>query len=137
MEKLKKTGMKQTPQRLAIMHHLEGNKCHPSAEDIYKSISPKVPSMSFATVYNTLESLKDHGLIKELTIESGKKRFDPDTSDHHHLICVKCKKIVDLPQEIQLQQKALTTAGVMKGFRLLSTQINIYGLCPECTKTSS
>jgi Fur family peroxide stress response transcriptional regulator len=136
VEKLKKTGLKQTPQRMAILNHLDGNKSHPSAEDIYRAISPKFPSMSFATVYNTLESLKDHGLIKELTIESGKKRFDPDISEHHHLICVECKKIFDLPHEIRLHQKAMASAGIMKGFKILGTQINIYGVCPECSRAS-
>lgn len=137
MEKLKKTGMKLTPQRLAIVEHLDGNKSHPSAEDIYKAISPKFPSMSFATVYNTLESLKDHDLIKELTIESGKKRFDPDTTDHHHLICTSCRKIVDLPEDSGLTKSAFASAGVIKGFKIKSAQINLYGICPECSRTNS
>ncbi|MCE5312375.1 MAG: transcriptional repressor [Nitrospiraceae bacterium] len=137
MDRLKKTGMKLTPQRMAIVKHLDGNKSHPSAEDIHKAISPKFPSMSFATVYNTLESLKDNGLIKELTIESGKKRFDPDISDHHHLICTKCRKIVDLPEDISMPQPALASAGMIKGFRILSAQINLYGICPGCSRTDS
>lgn len=137
MDRLKKTGMKLTPQRIAIVDHLRDNKSHPSAEDIYKAISPKFPSMSFATVYNTLESLKDHDLIKELTIESGKKRFDPDMSDHHHLICTSCRKIVDLPEDAGLKQSAFTSAGMIKGFRIMSAQINLYGICPECSRTDS
>ena len=57
-EKYRNVGLKLTPQRLAILNYLEGNKEHPSAEDVYKAVSRKFPTMSLATVYNTLESLK-------------------------------------------------------------------------------
>ena len=83
----KSLGLKLTPQRLAILEYLEGNKNHPSAEDIYKALKPRFPSMSFATVYNTLEILVKKGVIKELNIESSRKRFDPFTHPHHHFFC--------------------------------------------------
>ena len=70
--------MKLTPQRLAILRFLEKNREHPSAADIYKAVSREFPTMSLATVYNTLKVLKRTGNISELSIDSDKKRFDPD-----------------------------------------------------------
>ncbi len=52
MERYRETGLKLTPQRLAILEYLDGNTSHPSAEDIYISVKEKFPTMSFATVYN-------------------------------------------------------------------------------------
>ncbi len=61
MEKYRRLGIKLTPQRLAILEYLNGNTDHPSAEDIYRTVSKKYPTMSFATVYNTLGTLKTAG----------------------------------------------------------------------------
>jgi Fur family peroxide stress response transcriptional regulator len=69
--------MKMTPQRMAIMKHLDGNTYHPSAADIYGALREQFPTMSLATVYNTLEVLKEQGTVIELSIDRGKKRFDP------------------------------------------------------------
>lgn len=102
MEKYKAIGIKLTPQRIAILEYLDGNIEHPSAEEIYREVSKKFPTMSFATVYNTLQTLRERGCILELTIDPEKKRFDPNTEPHHHLICVKCKRIVDIHGDYML-----------------------------------
>ena len=76
MEKYRNLQIKLTPQRLAILNYLEGNKSHPSADEIYKAVLKKFPTMSFATVYNTLDALREKGYVIELTIDPAKKRFD-------------------------------------------------------------
>lgn len=131
MEKYKDLGLKLTPQRLAILDYLDGNKEHPSAEDIYKGVSKRFPTMSFATVYNTLEALRQRGGILELTIDPDKKRFDPNTKPHHHLICVKCKKIVDIHNDYKLAVPEDKT----EGFELVGNHIEFYGVCPACKMT--
>ena len=90
------TGMKMTPQRMAILNFLDGNLTHPSAADIFREISANFPTMSMATVYNTLETLVQKGLIQELGIDPYKKRFDPNPDHHHHLICIHCREINDI-----------------------------------------
>src|SRR4030067_2276922 len=102
MERYKQLGIKLTPQRLAILDFLDGNKDHPSAEEIYREVSKRFPTMSFATVYNTLIALAKRGNILELTIDPHKKRFDPNTKLHHHLICTKCKRIEDVHTHFNL-----------------------------------
>ena len=128
MEKYRGIGLKLTPQRLAILEFLDGNREHPSAEEIYKAMSKKFPTMSFATVYNTLEKLRQRGNIQELTIDPDKKHFDPDAKPHHHLICIGCKKIVDIHQKFKLP----LSSEDHEGFEIIGNHIEFYGLCPKC-----
>lgn len=123
-------GIKRTPQRLAILKCLEGNKNHPSAEDIYREVRKDFPTMSFATVYNTLEALREQGYVLQLSVDPRRKRYDPDTTVHHHLICSKCKKIVDIHKDFNI---SLPDA-IAKGYKLLSSHVEFYGICPECKK---
>lgn len=122
--------LKRTPQRLAILDYLDGNTSHPSAEDIFRAVSKKYQSMSFATVYNTLNALAKTGSIRELTIDPMRKRFDPDVSRHHHLMCVLCGKIVDIPDAltVDLPQE------LAQDFDVLGSHIEFYGHCASCKK---
>ena len=130
MEKYRDLHIKLTPQRLAILSFLDGNKSHPSAEDIYKAVLKQFPTMSFATVYNTLEALKNRGNVQELKIDSHKKRYDPDISRHHHLICLKCSKIIDIHKDF----KIALSEDLMRGFDLLGNSVEFYGICQKCKK---
>ena len=124
------SGFKRTPQRLSILDHLDGNTSHPSADDIYRVVAKKNPSMSFATVYNTLNTLVQTGAVRELTIDPDRKRYDPDTSAHHHLICLDCRKVADVPGDIPLE----IPRGAAKDYTILGSHIEFYGLCPTCKK---
>lgn len=121
---------KRTPQRLAILEYLEGNTSHPSAEDIYRVVSKKHQSMSFATVYNTLHTLAQAGSLRELTIDPERKRYDPDTSRHHHFSCVLCGAIVDIRGEIGVE----LPKEMAEQFTLLGNHVEFYGYCPSCKK---
>jgi len=121
---------KRTPQRLAILAYLDGNTSHPSAEDIYRAVSKKYHSMSFATVYNTLNTLAKAGTIRELTIDPMRKRFDPDVSRHHHLLCVRCGKIVDITEELTVD----LPEELAQDFEVLGSHIEFYGHCALCKK---
>jgi Fur family peroxide stress response transcriptional regulator len=121
---------KRTPQRLAILEYLEGNTSHPSAENIFKAVSATYYSMSFATVYNTLNALTQAGMLRELTIDPARKRYDPDTSNHHHLICMQCGMIVDIPGTISVELPK-SAAG---DFIILGNHIEFYGRCSTCMR---
>lgn len=133
MEKYRGIGLKLTPQRLAILSYLEGNKSHPSAEEIYKNVLKKYPTISFATVYSTLEALKKRGKVLELTIDPQRKRFDPNTEHHNHLLCVKCSAIADIHSKYSLN----VSASEASGFEIIGNHIEFYGICPECKKGSN
>ena len=131
MEKYRNLHIKLTPQRLAILGYLHENKQHPSAEDIYKAVQKQFPTMSFATVYNTLDALKNKGTVQELKIDPAKKRYDTDSTKHHHLICNKCKNIIDIHKDFQLG----LTDDLTNGFNILDNSIEFYGICSKCSKS--
>lgn len=127
MLKYKEIGIKLTPQRVEILSHLCSHH-HPSAEEIFRDVSRKFPTMSLATVYNTLDILKRRGNIRELTIDPERKRYDLAEKPHHHLLCVKCRKIRD----VQMESEPLLTEEGRNGFTVLGSHIEFYGVCPEC-----
>ena len=127
-EKLKALGLKVTPQRLAILDILEGNRTHPAAEKIYKRILGKYPGVSLATVYNTLSKLVEAGEIRELDIDPEKKRFDPDTSLHYHFYCRTCRKVYDVDSNIAFRPDLRKLAG----HRIEEIQLNLKGVCKAC-----
>jgi len=128
MKKYSKTGLKMTPQRVAILDYLDGNHEHPSAEDIYKHIREQYPMISFATVYKNLELLKNSGYLLELTIDAQRRRYDPDTKHHHHLICITCKKIVDIFEDFDI----IIPEEDRGSFEMKGNHVEFYGVCPEC-----
>jgi Fur family peroxide stress response transcriptional regulator len=86
--------------------------------------------MSLSTVYNTLEALQKKSYLRELTIDPDRKRYDPTISNHHHLICLPCRKIVDVHKEYEIpipdEQRG--------AFEITGNHIAFYGMCPSCTK---
>ncbi len=128
MEKYRHIGLKLTPQRLAILRYLEGNKEHPSAEDIYRAVHKKYPTMSLATVYSTLSALKKKGSVLELTIDPDKKRYDPDTGFHSHLICISCRRIIDIPGRYRID----LPKSADQDFAVTESHVEFYGFCPRC-----
>jgi len=128
VSKYKETGLKLTPQRLAVMAFLENNRSHPTAEDVYRHVVRRFPTMSLATVYNTLETLTTRGRLKEITIDAEKRHYDPDLRSHHHAICTGCKKIVDIFADFDLSAPEKE----LRGFHITGSHVDFYGLCPAC-----
>ncbi|HUH66448.1 MAG TPA: transcriptional repressor [Syntrophales bacterium] len=126
----KKYRLRLTPQRLAILEYLDGNKAHPSAADIYKAVSERYPMMSFATVYNTLDTLKEREQLLELSLDTGKRRFDPNPEPHHHLICTRCRSIVDVHRSFPLDLRDAERCG----YDITGNHIDFYGICPKCKR---
>jgi len=126
--KSKPPARRNTPQRRAILEFLEGNTGHPSAEEIYRGVSGRFPGLALATVYNTLDTLKDSGEVQELQIDSERRRYDPCVQPHHHLICVSCRKVVDvdLLLEVEIPEEKAS------GFEVFHRTVQFFGLCPVC-----
>ncbi len=123
-------GFKRTPQRLAILDYLEGNTLHPSAEDVYRAVTKKYFSLSFATVYNTLNTLAQSGAVRELNLDPERKRYDPNTEPHHHLICVTCKKVIDVFEDVPVG----IPKRIEKKFSIFGNHVEFYGRCSHCRK---
>ena len=129
VEKFKNKRLKITPQRLGIFRILEGNSTHPAAEDVFKEIRESYPTISFTTVYKTLEIMEKMGEILKVTIDEQRKHYDPDTNVHHHIICSKCNKISDIKKEYV---KPRLPREVLDEFTPSSYQISFYGTCKKC-----
>ncbi len=127
----KSKDLKITPQRLGIFKILEGNTTHPSAESIYSEIQEVYPTISFTTVYKTLEVLESLGEILKITIDAGRKYFDPNTITHHHIICSRCNMIADVNEG--LEELTLPNE-ILDKFTPSSYHISFYGMCKECIR---
>ncbi|WP_029192023.1 peroxide-responsive transcriptional repressor PerR [Paenibacillus elgii] len=135
LNKLKTMGIRMTPQRHAILSYLINTMSHPTADEIYKALSPLFPSMSVATVYNNLKVFIESGLVREMTYGDHSSRFDADLSDHYHALCEECGKLVDFAYKPldDLEQ----AAGEMTGFQVKSHRVEVYGICSDCAKQTT
>lgn len=128
INKLKKLGLKATPQRLAILHLLEGNVHHPTAEEIYKQLKIQYPSLSLATVYNTLDVLARFGELQEVRIRTEKRHFDPNPAPHGHFLCRICDSIFDFDAGMP----GVQAPGDVNGYLIEGSTLYLYGICPGC-----
>jgi len=94
-DKISDSGLKVTPQRIAVYHALVDMMDHPTAEMIKNHIAEKNPSISLATVYKTLEAFVNKNLIRKIKTEEDVMRYDPILEEHHHLYDQKNETIAD------------------------------------------
>jgi Fur family transcriptional regulator, peroxide stress response regulator len=118
--KLTEFGLKATHQRLVVYDSLQKMPIHPSAEEVYTDIHPNIPSISLATVYNTLDSFVEAKLINRVLSE-GKSRYDFNTLQHHHIYITNTDEIIDFyDPELQkilaayLKKKQLTNITIQE-----------------------
>jgi Fur family transcriptional regulator, peroxide stress response regulator len=131
IQKLRDNGQKITPQRLAIVKILAKSEGHPSVENIHDQIKKDFPTMSLATVYRNILMLKSLGEVLELGFPDGSNRYDGKTpTPHPHLICIRCKKIVDPDLDsLDLMKKELA---LETDFKILSHRLDFFGICGNC-----
>lgn len=135
IDKLKANKIRITPQRYGVLEYLIENDNHPTADEIYKALSDRFPSMSVATVYNNLRLFTTIGFVKEMKFGDASSRFDYATTQHYHAICENCGKVEDIYYP-GLEDVEKVTAE-LTGFKVSSHRLEIYGLCTECQKLES
>ncbi|MBN1896040.1 transcriptional repressor [bacterium] len=131
-ESLKKT--KNSRQRDLVLRILRSSKDHPTAESIYREARKTMPSISLGTVYRNLNHLRDEGRIRELSYGKGISHFDGELREHHHLRCLSCGSVEDVPciipksftEEVQAQTR----------FRIHSARLEFIGICGSCEETA-
>ena len=131
VKRFREVGLKITPQRLSIFKLLQGNHSHPSAEDVYRDVLKVHPSISFTTVYKTLQTLRDMGEIQELSINPERAHYDPDIGEHAHTFCRSCKRIGDF-EYTQDNPPPMKLPEGPDGFEVHNVQLHAVGLCAEC-----
>jgi len=130
---LRERGLRITPQRIALVEAFATDPTHPTAQELFERLRPAFPSMSFATVYNTLDALAQAGLSSTLRL-GGAARFDPNTTPHHHAVCDACGAAFDVPAKT-LAPKEANTARVHEaapGFVVRRVEQTYRGTCADC-----
>jgi Fe2+ or Zn2+ uptake regulation protein len=125
-------GLKVTPQRQAIFRILHEAETHPTAEAVYAAVTREMPTVSLRTVYQTLHDLSDMGEILQIDLGTGSTRFDPNIDRHHHLVCDRCGRVVDVYTDTASLR---VTPRQRHGFDITTTEVVFRGTCPACLST--
>ena len=127
-EKLNELGLKITHPRIVIYNALLNLKDHPTAENIYKSIHKQNPSISLGTVYKTLETFCNIGLIAKVKSAEDKVRYDIRTDNHNHLYCKRTDRIIDLyDEELKKLIERFFEHNAVNNFTVHDIQLQITG----------
>ena len=122
-----------TPQRMAICRYLSETRSHPTPNDIFHAVKEQFPTISRATVYNTVAVLRDLGEIIELPSSAGASvRYETDLTPHVNLNCTRCGRIFDFPME--KIDDIFRMIDARTDFKLENIHIEGYGICPDCQK---
>ena len=131
VSRLREGGMRLTPQRLAVLKTLIGNKGHLSAEAIYERVHVDYPMIGLATVYKTIAMLKEMGEITEINISNEGARYDGSGgAPHPHFVCTRCNCISDIEDDSLVNLPA-NIAG-KTGYRITNYRLDFFGICPNC-----
>lgn len=129
-ERCRENGLPVTPQRLAIIAALLDSAEHPSADAIFARVRRRHPHISLATVHRTLETLCEIGEARKVTLLHDSARYDGNVMPHHHVVCVRCRRIRDL--EIPALDNLVAGRPELGGFRLLGSSLEIHAVCESC-----
>ncbi|HEX8719258.1 MAG TPA: transcriptional repressor [Pyrinomonadaceae bacterium] len=119
-----------TPQRQAVLRVVAESAEHLTANEIFEAARRDLPSISFATVYNSLKYLKDAGLVREINFGKGSSRYDRETARHDHAVCSRCGKLVDF--DLAETPQLIRAAARRSRFKPESIHLTLVGLCPDC-----
>lgn len=128
-DRLREHGLKATIQRLAILEAVS-DAGHIGVDDLFKKVSKHHPSFSLSTVYKNIEGMQEAGILVEVPVAGGKKKYEVLKEDHIHLICQTCGTIIDKP--LSEEVKAVIDNMTKHGFEHRKSSINLYGTCDSC-----
>lgn len=129
IEILKENDIAPSMQRIKILEYLQSYKTHPTADMIYQALADEMPTLSKTTVYNTLKTFTNKGIIVALSIFENEVRFEFNTEPHIHFKCIKCGKIYDLDKTFDLYEDK-----EINGHKITEHHVNLRGICKECLK---
>jgi len=129
---LRDNGMRLTHQRLEIVREIAATDEHPDVETVFRGVRERVPTVSLDTVYRTLGTLADLGLIARVTATPGPARYDANPTHHHHFVCNRCGLVRDIVNpELDAVRASEQTAGLGT---VQSVDVRLRGLCASCER---
>lgn len=131
-EKLKtelgRHNIKLSYQRLKILEYLTENHTHPSVDMIFNDLKSTIPTLSRTTIYNTVNSLVDAGLVRPVYTSANELHYDIVTEPHAHFECEKCHRLIDLEYDFD----SLPVPEAIRGYQIRSKSVLFSGVCPDC-----
>ena len=125
---LKEKGLRSTKQRLCVYDVILEKRDHPTADDIFLRVRKKLPKISYATVYNCLETFVDCGLVKKINLDRSSSRYCPNLSPHAHFKCTNTGNIIDLPIDDSTLESLESI--LPKGFSHTGFDLSFHGNSP-------
>jgi Fur family transcriptional regulator, peroxide stress response regulator len=127
---LRGRGLRLTHQRLEVAREIARSEAHPDTETIYRYVRARVPTISLDTVYRTLATLEELGLLTRVDATAGPARYDANLEHHHHFICTWCGLIRDVYDDSLdgVQAPALTE----RLGKVESVRVQLRGVCKSC-----
>jgi Fur family transcriptional regulator, peroxide stress response regulator len=119
-----------TPQRQVVLRVVNESHHHPTASQVFEQARSLLPTISYATVYNSLRFLKQAGLVREISFGNAASRYDRETDRHDHAICSRCGTLVDF--DMSEAADLMRRAARRTRFKAESIHLTLTGLCPEC-----
>lgn len=126
---LKENSIKVTPQRLEILKYLDKHRTHPTVDEIYNELKENNPSLSKTTVYNSVEILNKYSIIQSISISVNESRYDFRDDMHHHFLCKKCGRIIDINITCPNINKT-----IKDGYKITEVHGYFKGICKDCLK---
>ncbi len=132
MRALREAGLRITHQRLEVVREIAASQEHPDVESIYAGVRVRVPTISLDTVYRTLATLADQGLVVRVGTASGRMRYDANASRHHHFVCTRCgmmRDVSDPELDAVVAPASVAALGCVE-----SVDVQLRGVCIECAR---
>jgi Fur family peroxide stress response transcriptional regulator len=120
-------GIRPSYQRIRVLECLFQENTHPSVDEIFNKLAPDIPTLSKATVYNTIHNFINMGMIRQVGIDTDELRYDRILTNHGHFRCEKCGEITDFPIDIDS-----SIVEELSGFQINERNVFFKGLCPNC-----
>jgi len=135
LDKLRERECRITPQRIALLRLIIASETHPTATELYEQLRVHYPTTSLATVYKTLNLLKEMGEVLELNFGEGEHHYDGlKPSPHPHVVCVRCHAIRDA--EVPIFEDLAHQVATNTGFHITSHRLDFFGICPRCQEAA-
>lgn len=124
---LNRKGIRPSYQRIKVLEYLYLNKVHPTVEEIYQFLFPLIPSLSKTTIYNTLRTFVEAGLVRSISIDEVETRYDIMLANHGHFRCDACSAIFNF--SIDMDNIPVSE---LEQFQIKEKNVYYKGLCPNC-----
>lgn len=131
-EHFREKGLRVTPQRELIYRLLLESKAHPTAEQVYRKVIETFPSISFNTVYKTVQAFEESGLLQRFNTGENVYRYDANVDPHPHFICLSCGRVDDVDGFPGDLENFIRKAAASSPNKIKFANLHLYGYCPQC-----